>query len=179
MDEFSTIYVFTEKNHLVWSGTGEIAFGLLVFVFSLFWLAYSFLLLASRKDKKRISHIILSMVLLYGGNGWVRQGFETVQYYRDEYSRFQEIYTSQKYRIAEGPVHVIKVKALGKQDIVQIGNVDFEVSCYGTLQFTYSKALYCNGVLAEGVYARIYYQPVTGDSLPIQYPEILRVDVRK
>jgi hypothetical protein len=79
----------------------------------------------------------------------------------------------------EGTVHIVKVAPFGKQDIVQIDDIEFSISCYDIMLFTYSKAKDCGGVLTEGVYARVfYYQDDAVFSTPIQYPDILRVDIK-
>ena len=125
---------------------------------------------------------MLSVILIYSGIGWVKLGYEEMQRYRNNYSRLQKMYASQDYEVVEGTVHVIKVGGRypnGPVDIIQIGNVRFSMGC-GSSRFDYSQSISCGGALIEGVYARVfYYEDVAYYSIPIQYPDILRVDIKK
>src|SRR6266481_4141026 len=109
MDKFSTIFVFTDKAYLVWYGSGGIVFGLLVLIASSVWAIYASWFIVFKKNFKRITHVLLSAILIYAGIGWAKLGYEEMQSYRNEYSRLQILYASQNYEIAEGTVHVIKV----------------------------------------------------------------------
>lgn len=180
MDEFNTIFVFTDKARAVWPGFEMLILGLLVIIATSIWAFYSLWLIVSKNNFKRITHIVLAVISIYGGSGWAKQGYEENQYYQNEFSRLQRLYDSHTYGTVQGIVHIVRIEPYGKQDLIQIDGIDFEVSCYDSMLFTYSKASACGGALTEGVYARVfYYEYVSHFSTPVHYPEILRVDVKK
>jgi hypothetical protein len=80
-------------------------------------------------------------------------------------------YRGGQYQVVEGPVHVLHeqpVTGHTKGDIISVNGKQFEVN-YFYLTPAYRNTLAHGGVLAPGVYARIYYYN----------GEILRVDIRK
>jgi len=93
-------------------------------------------------------------------------------------------YRDGKYQIVEGPVEVLHEQpATGhtKGDIIVVNGKQFEVN-YFYLTPAYRNTLAHGGVLAGGVYARIYYynNPWNLSRVPGgSSSEILRVDIRK
>jgi hypothetical protein len=80
-------------------------------------------------------------------------------------------YRDGQYQVVEGPVHILHEQpATGhtKGDVIAVNGKQFEVN-YFYLTPAYRDTLAHGGVLAAGVYARIYYYN----------GEILRVDIRK
>jgi len=179
MDEFNTIFIFTDKARAVWPGFEMVVIGLLAILATSIWALHSLWLVVLKNNLKRINQVVLALILICSEIGLTKQGYEETQYYQNEFSHLQKLYDSQNYEVVEGTVHVVKAAPLGKQDIVQIDDIEFSISCYDILLFTYSKARDCGGVLTEGVYARVlYYKDESVFSTPIQYPNILRVDIK-
>ncbi len=176
MDEFNTVFVFTEKANLIWQGSEETAFGIISFIASSIWALYTLYTICFRKNLRRITHLILAVILMIFVPGWISQGYEEMQWSRNEYSHLQKLYDSQGYSVAEGIVHVVKVgNSWGHDagDIIHIGDVEFAISCWD-VQFTYPQAIHCGGALTEGVFARVYYYVDGYNNL-----QIMRVDIKK
>ncbi len=76
------------------------------------------------------------------------------------YKQLLQIYNSQQYEVAEGNVHVIQRAVVREHgDIINVGGVEFEIGRYSFPygSYAYRDTITENGVLREGVYARIYY----------------------
>ena len=93
-------------------------------------------------------------------------------------------YRNGQYQVVEGPVQVLHEQpATGhtKGDIITVNGRQFEVN-YFYLTPAYRNTLAHGGVLASGVYARIYYHNSPWDLSRApggSSGEILRVDIRK
>ena len=87
------------------------------------------------------------------------------------FNRLVKAYRYGQYEVVEGPVQVLHeqpVKGHTRGDIITVNGKQFEVN-YFYLTPAYRNTVAHGGVLASGVYARIYYHN----------GEILRVDVGK
>ena len=92
----------------------------------------------------------------------------------------QAKYDTQQYKITEGVVHVLHFQPSSGHDdgdIVKIGNVELEVDFF-VESCGYTTTLSHGGVLAEGTYAKVFYDYEATQSEPFQYT-ILRIDIRK
>jgi hypothetical protein len=176
MDGFHTVFIFTDKAGLIWEGSGEMAVGIISFAVTSAWALYAFYALVFNRNLKRITNLMLAMILMFSATGFIWSGYKEMRRFGNEYSHIQELYNSQSYKIVEGMVHVIRVESQSGHDagdVIRVGDVGFAISCYN-IQFTYSQAIHCGGVLSDGVFARIYYYVDN-----YGYPQILRLDVKK
>jgi hypothetical protein len=162
MDDFTTVFVFTDKakevfgvaNRSLWDGILIIAIGVVLLVL--------FIIQGRKKPPKLVGilFVLAWMVFWFGGStGWISRGQKDYSRYNDEYQRLLDIYNNQRYKITEGIIQVQHAQRAGGHDtgdIVDIGGVEFEFSYYATT-FGYNKTISHGGVLQQGVYARIYY----------------------
>jgi hypothetical protein len=86
MDEFNTIFVFTDKARAAWPGFEMVVIGLLAILATSSWALHSLWLIVLKNDLKRISHVVLALILIYGEIGLAKQGYEETQYYQNEFS---------------------------------------------------------------------------------------------
>ncbi len=80
-------------------------------------------------------------------------------------------YKSNKYKVAEGYVHVLhKQPKTGhsKGDIVVVDGVEFEIDYFSSIDQSYNTTIAYGGALKEGEYVRLFYY----------HDKILRIDKR-
>lgn len=196
MDEFTTVFLFTDKVPLYEKVTSsaiifQFAFFLALFVFLLILIGdaikkSSFLkarVIIGGRIISLLNFVLLSPIILvcfYISLLLFLEFFGTMDYiiYKDEFKHLESIYQSQDYQVTEGYVNVKHVQPYNGHDIgdiIEIGNTELEVDLYSRT-FGYKITIAHNGVLTEGTYARVYF---TEDPSRISKYTILRIDIKR
>lgn len=134
---------------------------------------FSLIITLVRKIKKKSCRIIADIAFYSLSFGLVLFLMSAPVVLIDKYDRdaLIEAYKSENYQIAEGIVEVLHEQPSGghdKGDIIVVNDVRFEID-YFTSTRAYNKTIAYEGVLKDGVYAKIYYN---GN-------KILRVDIQQ
>lgn len=135
------------------------------------------------KDFKKLLYSVgtamIFVVAWLGATNWHNSVNQEYLYSKNKYTRLQNVYDSQQYKITEGIVHVLHTQPAGGHDIgdiIRVGDVEFEINAFA-IAFGYTRTLAHGGALTEGTYVRIYYD--YDDSAEYDKITILRVDVKK
>ena len=178
MSEFITAFLFTEKAKNILGdvqGNVYIESAAIIIVFT--YLFYSAFRLIAKKEKYVGSLIIFIIFLLIIFSNAAKESFARRQLLQNEYAILLDVYQNQKYEVAEGTVRVLHLEPDGGHaagDIIKIGDVEFEFSCYHHT-FGYSKTIVFGGILTEGIFARVYYYQTSDFSSRGKI--ILRIDL--
>ncbi|MCP4143628.1 MAG: hypothetical protein GY755_25635 [Chloroflexi bacterium] len=176
MGEYNTVFIFTEKANLQWTGSGELGINIILFIAISIWVLYSLHSVLFNNNRKYISHFILSVILFLFMSAGIWSNYEEVKRWRNEYEDLQKRYVSEDYNIAEGTVDLIQVGRRGGHDggdIIQIDGIEFSISFFERT-YAYSQPIRYGGALLHDVVARIYYYVDDHDDY-----KILRVDVKE
>ncbi len=163
MGEFSTVFfVVDEVNKLLFTSQPP----LIIAVFIVF---LSFIVLIFAIKGKLLS--LRNGIVVFGVSLMLFvMSFADYLERKLAYQELAKIYYNEQYNVVEGIVDVYHVQPHSghdKGDIINIGDVAFEVNCYSST-FGYNQTITHGGVLREREYAKVYY-----------YDEIiLRVDIR-
>ena len=166
-NDFLTVFVLTENASPAYSRYHIMSLvALSVLVVGIAGLAYVGVPLVFKRKTKRASYIIYSAALIFVGVAALNIVNNTDGYLVKDCARLQSLYDSQEYRLAEGAVHVLQSDR--KRDKISVDGTVFDVDYF--LETCGYKASVANGgILAEGVYAKVYY---SNDRT------ILRIDVK-
>jgi len=190
MDDFTTVFIFSENANQLLSGFEErLSIGMAFFIIGLIGLAIVLIIFAkffkNSNSKQVITFIKWFLVLSFSCSilwaiPWIGLHSFSYFHYKNEYARLQAIYDSHQYQIAEGVVHVLQTQPASghdEGDILVIGDVQLDVDAY-LMTFGYKTTIAQGGALTEGTYARIFYDYNPNANKYSQYT-ILQVDVKK
>jgi hypothetical protein len=178
MNYFPTVFLFTDDTHRVFGqsnqniATGILGIGIGIVILGWFWFT-------NRAKTPKSYAIILVVIWIIGwisySIGSIQNGIEDKSMFNKEYQELLSIYNNHQYRIAEGVVHVLHQQPASghdEGDIIVIGETELEINFF-VVTFGYKDTIAHNGVLREGVYARIYYT-----DRGMYDTTILRIDIK-
>jgi hypothetical protein len=173
-----TAFIFTDKAEKILSNTQSNMFVESILVIGVFaFLFYKTFLMIRKKEKNKGFAIaaIIFFIIFFASSA--KDEFQQRQYLENEYSKLLAVYQNQEYKITEGAVSVLHSEPEGGHaagDIIRVGNVEFELSCFHNT-FGYNKTIIYGGILTEGAFAKIYYYQT--DDLSSLSRIILRIDL--
>jgi hypothetical protein len=177
MNDFTTVFLFTNDASETFRGASEtMRFGVLAIVMCVAVLGWLLFMEIKIKLREKVAPILVTVFWLLMGIGTFHSGLEEKSMFEQRYQCILDAYNNQQYKIAEGIVHVIHEEAASGHDdadIITVGGTQLEISHF-VVSFGYKDTIAYNGVLREGVYARIYY--IEDDWLKSDM--ILRIDLR-
>jgi hypothetical protein len=191
MDEFTTVFVFSENiSTVVHGNNGNITIGIIALIIGLAGLLLINILpiVFTNKANQIKNYLYLNKKrLMFGFSGavawatiWLGIFMSDNSNTNNAYSQLQEKYNSGEYQIAEGVVHVLHTQPEDGHDdgdIITIGDETFEINAY-LYTLGYNTTISHGGVLTEGTYARVFYEhneTYTSKSHPNM---ILRIDIK-
>jgi hypothetical protein len=187
MDEFTTVFLFTEHGNSLAEGQRNAIFlGLYLAILGLAGIYFTGLRSIRLQSKTRPGLVTMRrstltkfLMAIAAGLALFSSNLPSDER-TDEYARLLSLYNAHQYGVAEGVVHVLHTQAYtGHQrgDIVEINGVKFDVN-YFMISFGYTTSIAHAGALTQGRYVRIFYDKsrVSDDGL---HNMILRVDVKK
>ena len=173
-----TVFIFTDKaQKTLGAAQGNVFFGIVVIVAIIAFLVYTAFVIIGKKKNRLGTTVIGSILFLFIFSSMFADDIQRREYENNVYDKLINVYQNREYKIVEGPVKVLHIEpeeGHNAGDIVQIGRVEFEFSCYHDT-FAYNKTIVFGGVLTEGTFARVFYYQTEDSSSRGRM--ILRIDL--